>query len=80
MKTKSLSEKELLSMLRILPEQKKEEVFDFVFFLFQKTGKQKGQKNVTSAVLTVEETWGNIPLRREILKDIAESKELEYDI
>jgi hypothetical protein len=80
MKINTVFEKELLSVLKRLPENKQQEVIDFAFFLFQRTVKQEEQKNMTNAVLAVEETWGNIPLRREIMKDIAENKELEYDI
>ena len=80
MKNETTSEQELLSVLKILPESKRQEVIDFAFFLIQRDAKLEKQKDVTNAVLAVEETWGSISLRREIMKDIAESKELEYDV
>ncbi len=39
-----------------------------------------GQEGIANAVSVVKETWGNIPLDREMAKYIAEDKELEYEV
>lgn len=36
--------------------------------------------DVTRALATVERTWGSIPLERDLLRWVAEIKELEYDL
>ena len=78
-KTKKFSEKHILNILKILPENKKIEVVDFLEFLSQKFRKGKKQ-DMKKAVLAVKKTWGSIKLDKKTLKYIAEDKEIEYDL
>jgi hypothetical protein len=77
-KTKVVSERDILDMLKVLPESKKIEVLDFLEFLSQR-GKRKKQ-DIKGAVLAVENTWGSIKLDKENIRYIAEDKEIEYDV
>ncbi len=78
-KVKSVSEEEILNILKILPENKKTEVMDFLEFLSQRFKKEKKQ-DIKRAISAVEKTWGSIQLDKKSLKYIAEDKEIEYDV
>lgn len=78
-KVKSVSEEEILNILKILPENKKTEVMDFLEFLSQRFNKEKKQ-DIKRAISAVEKTWGSIQLDKKSLKYIAEDKEIEYDV
>lgn len=69
----------ILQRLNLLPENKKDEVLDFIDFLLKKNRKEKEQKNSEDAIAAVNNTWGSVKLDRETLKYIAEDKELEYE-
>ncbi len=72
-------ETDILQMLKLLPEDKRIEVLDFVDFLIKKTSKEEYQKDLRIAVTAVEDTWGSIKLDKKTLKYVAEDKELEYE-
>ena len=78
-KTRSISEGEVLDMLKILPENKKAEVIDFLEFLGRRFKKEE-QKNIQRSVSAVKNSWGSIKLNKKALSFIAEDKELEYDV
>ena len=78
-KTRSISEGEVLDMLKILPENKKVEAIDFLEFLGRRF-KQDKKKNLQRSISAVKSTWGSINLAKKILTFIAEDKELEYDV
>ncbi len=78
-KVKNVSEEEILNMLRILPDNKKEEAMDFLEFLSQKWKKTK-RHDPARAVSAIEKTWGSVRLDKKTLQFIAENKEIEYDI
>ena len=73
------SEEEVLERVKQLPENMKIEVLNFLDFLIQKSRKREGPQDVKKAVSAVEDTWGSIRLSREVLKFVAEYKELEYE-
>ena len=52
----------------------------YLDFLIQKSRKREGPQDVKRAVSAVEDTWGSIRLSREVLKFVAEDKELEYEV
>lgn len=72
-------EADILQMLKLLPENKRIEVLDFVNFLIKKSSNEEYQKNLSNAVAAVEDTWGTIKLDKRFIKYIAEDKELEYE-
>lgn len=72
-------ETDILQMLKLLPENKRIEVLDFVNFLIKKSSNEEYQKNLSNAVAAVEDTWGTIKLDKRFIKYIAEDKELEYE-
>ena len=74
------SEEEVLERVKQLPENMKIEMLDFLDFLIQKSRKREGPQDIKKAVLAVEDTWGSIRLSREVLKFVAEDKELEYEV
>ena len=74
------SEEEVLERVKQLPENMKIEVLNFLDFLIQKSRKREGPQDVKKAVSAVEDTWGSIRLSREVLKFVAEDKELEYEV
>ena len=74
------SEEEVLERVKQLPENMKIEMLDFLDFLIQKSRKREGPQDVKRAVSAVEDTWGSIRLSREVLKFVAEDKELEYEV
>lgn len=78
-KTRSISEGEVLDMLKILPENKRVEAIDFLEFLGRRFKKEE-KKNVQRAIAAVKSTWGTIKLDKKILTFITEDKELEYDV
>ncbi|MBW7897495.1 hypothetical protein B188_23180 [Candidatus Brocadiaceae bacterium B188] len=78
-KTKKFSEKEILNIFKILPENKKIEAMDFLQSLNQKFKKEK-KHDIKKAVSAVKKTWGSIKLDKKTLKYIAEDKEIEYDL
>lgn len=78
-RAKSISEGEVLDMLKSLPENKKAEVVDFLEFLGRKFRKEE-KKNVQRSVSAVKSTWGSITLDNKTLTLIAEDKELAYDV
>ena len=78
-KTRSISEGEVLDMLKILPENKKAEVIDFLEFLGKRFKKEE-KKNIQRSVSAVKNSWGSIKLNKKALSFIAEDKELEYDV
>lgn len=78
-KTRSISEGEVLDLLKILPENKKTEVIDFLEFLGRRFRKE-GKKNTQRSVSAVNNSWGSIKLNKKALTIIAEDKELEYDV
>jgi type IV secretory pathway ATPase VirB11/archaellum biosynthesis ATPase len=75
-----VSEEEVLERVKQLPENMKIELLDFLDFLIQKSRKREGPQDVKKAVSAVEDTWGSIRLSREVLKFVAEDKELEYEV
>ncbi|HAS17356.1 MAG TPA: hypothetical protein DCR39_05575 [Nitrospiraceae bacterium] len=74
------SEEEVLERVKQLPENMKIEVLNFLDFLIQKSRKREGPQDIKKAVSAVEDTWGSIRLSREVLKFVAEDKELEYEV
>lgn len=76
---KMISEGDVLDMFKILPENKKTEVIDFLEFLGRRF-KKEGKKNIQRSISAVKSTWGSIKLDKKTLSFIAESKELEYDV
>ena len=74
------SEEEVLERVKQLPENMKIELLDFLDFLIQKSRKREGPQDVKRAVSAVEDTWGSIRLSKEVLKFVAEDKELEYEV
>lgn len=77
---KRLSEKDIINMINILPENKKIEVFDFLNYLVQKFSNQYIKNDINKAVSAVEDTWGSIKLENKaLIKYIAEDKEIEYE-
>jgi hypothetical protein len=74
------SEEEVLERVKQLPENMKIEMLDFLDYLIQKSRKREGPQDVKRAVSAVEDTWGSIRLSREVLKFVAEDKELEYEV
>lgn len=78
-KVKSVTEEEILNILKVLPENKKIEAMDFLEFLSQSVKKEKRQ-DIKNAISAIEKTWGSIRLDKKTLKYIAEDKEIEYDI
>lgn len=78
-RVKSISEGEVLDMLKILPESKKAEVIDFLEFLGRRFKKEE-KKNIQRSVSAVKSTWGSIKLDKKTLTFIAEDKEIEYDV
>ncbi|HQU32180.1 MAG: DUF2281 domain-containing protein [Planctomycetia bacterium] len=72
-------EADILQMLKLLPENKRIEVLDFVDFLIKKSSNEEYQKDLKIAVAAVEETWGSIKLDKKTLKYVAEDKEMEYE-
>ena len=74
------SEKDVLDRVKQLPENMKTELLDFLDYLIQKSRKREGPQDVKRAVSAVEDTWGSIKLSREVLKFVAEDKELEYEV
>lgn len=78
-KTRSISEGEVLDMLKILPESKKAEVIDFLEFLGRRFKKNE-KKDMLRSVTAVKTSWGSIKLNKRTLTFIAEDKELEYDV
>ena len=74
------SEEDVLDRVKQLPENMKIEMLDFLDFLIQKSRKREGPQDVKRAVSAVEDTWGSIKLSREVLKFVAEDKELEYEV
>lgn len=78
-RARSISEGEVLEMLKILPENKKAEVIDFLEFLGRRFKKDE-KKNIQRSVSAVKSTWGSIKLDKKTLNFIAEDKEIEYDV
>ncbi len=80
----TILENELLQKVRLLSEEKQQEVLDFTSFLLAKIRKERlSIEQATADSKTesvVEETWGNLALDRETLMYIAEDKDLEYDM
>jgi len=74
------SEEEVLERVKQLPENMKIEMLDFLDFLIQKSRKRERPQDIKKAVSAVEDTWGSIRLSREVLKFVAEDKELEYEV
>ena len=74
------SEEEVLERVKQLPENMKIEMLDFLDFLIQKSRKREGPQDIKKAVSAVEDTWGSIRLSRDVLKFVAEDKELEYEV
>lgn len=74
------SEADVLDRVKQLPENMKVEMLDFLDFLNQKSRKSEGPQDVKKAVSAVEDTGGSIKLSREVLKFVAEDKELEYEV
>ena len=73
-------EEEVLERVKQLPENMKIEMLDFLDFLIQKSRKREGPQDIKKAVSAVEDTWGSIRLSRDVLKFVAEDKELEYEV
>lgn len=80
MKTKENYEQDVLNRFKMLPEDRMAELLDFLDFLIQRVKEEKGQGDIKKAVSAVENTWNSIKLDRNILKYIAEDKEIEYEI
>ncbi len=80
LKTKIISEEDVIYMMRLLPESKKVEVLDFLDFLIQRSREEEGRTDLKRAISAVEDTWGSIKLDKGTLRYIAEDKELEYEI
>lgn len=78
-KAKSISDEEILNILKILPDKNKKEAMDFLESLSQRFKKEKGQ-DIKKAVLAVEKTWGSIRLDKKTLRYIAEDEDIEYDV
>lgn len=74
------SEEEVLERVKQLPENMKIEMLDFLDYLIQKSRKRERPQDVKRAISAVEDTWGSIRLSREVLKFVAEDKELEYEV
>lgn len=80
--TISIVESELLQKFRLLSEEKQREALDFISFILDKvSNRQEQQHEPLYTPSVVDKTWGTLALEdRELIKYIAEDKELEYDV
>jgi hypothetical protein len=80
LKIKENTPEDVLDKLKLLPDDMKTELLDFMDFLIQKSRKSECARDIKKAVSAVEDTWGSIRLDRGSVKYIAEDKELEYEV
>ena len=71
-------EQAVIEKLKSLPESKKIEALDFLDYLTQRFVSRKNK--IDQAVLNVENSWSSVHIDKDILRFVAEDKELEYEL
>lgn len=74
-----MSLEETFLQMRRLPENQREQLLEKIGLWLQETLPAQ-VADIQRAVVAVERTWASIPMRRELVRWVAESKELEYDV
>ena len=72
-------DEDILLMIKSLPPIKRNELYDFLGILLKFSKEKKKPMDPDSVTSPVESTWGKIKLNKEVVKYIAEDKDLEYE-